>query len=56
MYISTRGIRGFAAKDFIWGLCKKSFAACGGKIFFGWKHHFSDFALRNQKNDVSIQI
>ena len=32
-YLFTRGICGFAAKDFL-GLCKKYFAACGGKILF----------------------
>jgi len=37
------------------GLCKKVFAACGGEIFFGWRHLFPDFALQNQEKDVSIQ-
>jgi hypothetical protein len=38
------------------GLCKKFFAAFGGKIFFGWRHLFPDFAKQNQEKDVSIQI
>jgi hypothetical protein len=38
------------------GLCKKVFAACGGEIFFGWRHLFPDFASQNQEKDVSIQI
>jgi hypothetical protein len=38
------------------GLCKKSFAACGGEIFFGWRHLLPDFASQNQVKDVSIQI
>jgi len=37
-------------------LCKKYFAAYGGKIFFGWRHLFPDFASQNQEKDVSIQI
>jgi hypothetical protein len=37
-------------------LCKKVFAACGGEIFFGWRHLFPDFASQNQEKDVSIQI
>jgi len=44
------------AKLYIEGLCKKVFAACGGKIFFGWRHLFPDFAKQNQEKDVSIQI
>jgi hypothetical protein len=35
---------------------KQYFAACGGKILFGRRHLFSDFAKRNQKKDVSVQI
>ncbi|MFZ4428699.1 MAG: hypothetical protein ACOYOO_16185, partial [Saprospiraceae bacterium] len=41
-YLFTGSVPGFAAKDFIWwdcvkrlGLCKKVFAAFGGRIFFG---------------------
>jgi hypothetical protein len=30
-------------------------AACGGEIFFGWRHLFPDFAKQNQEKDVSIQ-
>jgi hypothetical protein len=30
-------------------LCKKVFAACGGEIFFGWRHLFPDFASQNQE-------
>ena len=37
------------------GLCKKVFHGASRKIKFGWRHLFSDFALRNQKKDVSIQ-
>jgi hypothetical protein len=42
--------------NFNLGLCKKVFAACGGEIFFGWRHLFPDFASQNQEKDVSIQI
>jgi hypothetical protein len=38
------------------GLCKKVFAACGGEIFFGWRHLFPDFASQKQEKDASIQI
>jgi hypothetical protein len=38
------------------GLCKKVFGACGGKIFFGWRHLFPGFSKQNQEKDVSIQI
>jgi hypothetical protein len=31
------------------GLCKKVFAAFGGKIFFGWRLVFHDFAKRNHE-------
>jgi hypothetical protein len=34
-------------------LCKKSFAAYGGRIFFWETRHFHDFAKRNRENDVS---
>ena len=44
-----------AAKDFFGGLCKESFAACGGERFFGWRHLFHDFASQNREKDVSIQ-
>jgi len=44
------------AKLFFEGLCKKVFAACGGEIFFGWRHVFPDFAKQNQEKHVSIQI
>jgi len=37
-------------------LCKKVFAAFGGKIFFGWRLVFHDFASRNHEKQVSIQI
>jgi hypothetical protein len=43
-------------EGFYLGLCKKVFAACGGEIFFGWRHLFPDFASQNQGKDVSIQI
>ena len=38
------------------GLCKKSFAAFCGRIFFCETHHFHDFAKRNRENDVSHKI
>jgi len=38
------------------GLWKKVFAACGGRIFFGWRLVFHDFAKRNHEKQVSIQI
>jgi len=38
------------------GLCKKVFAAFGGRIFFCETHHFRDFAKRNRENDVSHKI
>ena len=38
------------------GLCKKVFAAFGGRIFFGWRLVFHDFASRNHEKQVSIQI
>jgi len=37
-------------------LCKKVFAAFGGRIFFGWRLVFHDFAKRNHEKQVSIQI
>jgi len=37
-------------------LCKKVFAAYGGRIFFGWRLVFHDFASRNHEKQVSIQI
>ena len=37
-------------------LCKKVFAAFGGRIFFGWRLVFHDFASRNHEKQVSIQI
>jgi hypothetical protein len=45
-----------ASRQILLGLCKKVFAACGGEMFFGWRHLFPDFASQNQEKDVSIQI
>jgi hypothetical protein len=36
----------------ILGLCKKAFAAAGGRILFWQAHHFRNFASRNFENDV----
>ena len=46
----------YAPKLSFEGLCKMSFAACGGKIFFGCRRLFPDFAKQNQEKDVCIQI
>jgi hypothetical protein len=37
-------------------LCKKVFTAFGGRIFFGWRLVFHDFAKRNHEKQVSIPI
>ena len=38
------------------GLCKKSYAAFGSRIFFGRRLVFHDFASQNHEKQVSVQI
>jgi len=41
---------------FLEAISKVFLAACGGEIFFVWRHLFPDFASQNLEKDVSIQI
>jgi len=43
-----------AKYGFILGLCKKVFAAFGGRIFSLDTHHFRNFAKRNCENDAYL--
>ena len=51
-------VKGFLrrfAPNYVLRLSKKVFAAFGGRIFFGWRLVFHDFAKRNHEKQVSIQ-
>ncbi|MFZ4427998.1 MAG: hypothetical protein ACOYOO_12620, partial [Saprospiraceae bacterium] len=38
------------------GLCEKSFAACGGRIFFLNRRVFHDFAKQNHEKHVGFKL